>query len=82
MLLISPKGVGLEGFDCGFIGGAAFKISRELLAFTGRLDEHPDRGAILAFLDRHGVRPLYLTDRPAFDIGSGLAITEKTVSLN
>lgn len=82
VLLISPKGVGLEGFDCGFIGGAAFKISRELLAFTGRLDEHPDRGAILAFLDRHGVRPLYLTDRPAFDIGSGLAITEKTVSLN
>lgn len=80
VLLISPEGVSLEGFDCGFIGGAAFKISREVLAFTGRLDKHPDREAILSFLDRYKVEPLYLTEAPIFDIGSGLAITEKTVS--
>ena len=43
VLLISPEGVGLKGFDWGFIGGAAFKISSNILAFTGRLDEHPDR---------------------------------------
>lgn len=81
MLLISPEGVFLEGFDWGFIGGAAFKISSDTLAFTGRLDEHPDRGEILSFLDRRRVEPLYLTDAPVFDIGSGLPITEKTVSL-
>ena len=81
VLLISPKGVVLEGFDCGFIGGAAFKLSKEILAFTGRLDQHPDRGAILDFLTRHRVEPLYLTEAPMFDIGSGFAITEKTVSL-
>ena len=81
VLLISPEGVSLGGFDCGFIGGAAFKISREALAFTGRLDKHPDREAILSFLDRYKVEPLYLTESPIFDIGSGLAITEKTVSL-
>ena len=82
VLLISSEGVSLEGFYCGFIGGAAFKISREVLAFTGRLDRHPDRGAILDFLAKHKVEPLYLTDAPVFDIGSGLAITEKTVSHN
>ena len=82
VLLISPEGVSLEGFDCGFIGGAAFKISREAMAFTGRLDQHPDRGVIMNFLAKHKVEPLYLTDAPVFDIGSGLAITEKTVSHN
>lgn len=82
VLLISSEGVSLEGFYCGFIGGAAFKISREVLAFTGRLDRHPDRGAMLDFLAKHKVEPLYLTDAPVFDIGSGLAITEKTVSHN
>ena len=80
VLLISPEGVLLEGFDWGFIGGAAFKISRDVLAFTGRLERHPDRGAILDFLAKHKVEPLYLTDAPVFDIGSGLPITEKTVS--
>lgn len=81
VLLISAGGVELEGFYCGFIGGAAFKLSREVLAFTGHLDKHPDRDAILSFLDSRGVRPTYLTDRPLFDIGSGLPITETDGSL-
>lgn len=81
VLLISASGVELEGFDCGFIGGAAFKLSRETLAFTGRLNGHPDRDAILSFLDSRGVRSTYLTDRPLFDIGSGLPITETDGSL-
>lgn len=76
VLLISAEGVELDGFGCGFIGGAAFKLCTDVLAFTGRLDEHPDRAAILSFLDSHKVKPLYLTDRPIFDIGSGLPITE------
>ena len=76
VLLISAGGVVLDGFDQGFIGGAAFKISQKILAFTGHLDEHPDREAILSFLGSRGVRPLYLTERQLFDIGSGLPVTE------
>lgn len=76
VLLISAGGVVLDGFEQGFIGGAAFKTRREVLAFTGHLDKHPDRESILNFIDCHGVKPIYLTDRPLFDIGSGLPITE------
>ena len=37
--------------------------------FTGTIDRHPDRGAIIGFLHDHGVEALYLRDEPAVDIG-------------
>ena len=77
VLEIQPGSIELKGFDYGFIGGAAFKISSEKLAFTGTLDHHPDKSAILDFLEEHQVSPVFLTDIPIFDIGSAVPITEK-----
>lgn len=76
VLGIRPGFIELAGFDTGFIGGAAFRISERALAFTGRLDAHPDRADIEAFLRSRGIEPVYLTDRPAFDIGSAVPLTE------
>ena len=76
VLRIRPGYVDLPGFDTGFIGGTAFRISERALAFTGRLDAHPDRADIEAFLRSRGIEPVYLTDRPAFDIGSAVPLTE------
>ena len=76
VLRIRPGYIELEGFDTGFIGGASFKISPERLAFTGRLDAHPDVARIESFLRERGVEPVYLTDSPAFDIGSAVPLTE------
>ena len=75
VLGIRPGYIELEGFDTGFIGGASFKLSPEHLAFTGRLDAHPDRARIEDFLRERGVEPVYLTDMPAFDIGSAVPLT-------
>lgn len=75
VLGIRPGYIELEGFDTGFIGGASFKISSGRMAFTGRLDSHPDRGRIEDFLRERGVEPVYLTDSPAFDIGSAVPLT-------
>lgn len=77
VLLIKPGYFLLDGFDYGFIGGCAFKLSSRLLAFTGHIDMHPDKGRILDFLDSHSVAPIYLTPFPAFDIGGAIPITEK-----
>ena len=52
-----------------------FKLSPERMAFTGRLDLHPDRARIEAYLRGRGVEPVYLTERPAFDIGSAVPLT-------
>lgn len=75
VLGIRPGYIELEGFDTGFIGGASFKISPDRLAFTGRLDSHPDVARIKSFLRERGVEPVYLTDNPAFDIGSAVPLT-------
>ncbi len=76
VLEITPGFVELEGFDYGFIGGSAFKLSESELAFTGRLDGHPDYNRITAFLRKKGISPVFLTDSPAFDVGSVLPLTE------
>lgn len=76
-LLITPGYISLDGFDCGFIGGCSFKISDNKICFTGTLDMHPDKQRILDFLASKNVEPVFLTDRPAFDIGTAVPLTEK-----
>ena len=76
VLRIAPGAVVLDGFPYGFIGGASFKISEKNLAFTGRLDGHPDCERILSFLREREIEPLFLTQEPIFDIGSAIPILE------
>lgn len=74
VLLVEPGHIELDGFDYGFIGGATFLINEKLLAFTGTLTAHPDREKILAFLKKHHLEPVFLTDEPIFDIGGAVAL--------
>lgn len=76
VLEIASAPIELEGFSEGFIGGAAFKLAPDILAFTGRLDWHIDKAIILAFLKKHGVKPVFLSSGPIFDIGSVIPICE------
>lgn len=74
VLDITAGYVSLEGFNYGFIGGASFKLNDHTIAFTGTLDEHPDKDRILAFLESHGQNPVFLTDDPIFDIGGAIIL--------
>ena len=76
-LIITPGFVDLDGFPYGFIGGASFKLSGDKLAFTGRLDEHPDGDRILSFLHEREIEAIFLTEDAVFDIGSAIPILEK-----
>lgn len=76
-LEIRPGYIELEGFGYGFIGGASFKLSPYELAFTGRLDGHPDYNIIVDYLKARNIRPVYLSDGRAFDVGSILPLIEK-----
>lgn len=76
VLCVAPGYVSLPGFEYGFLGGSGFKLSADTLAFTGTLDEHPDKERILDFLHARGVKPVYLTDRPVFDVGSIIPLVE------
>ena len=79
VLQIEPGNIVLEGYESGFIGGAAFKISRNVLCFTGTMEllSQTDRGNILAFLRRRDIIPAFLTDLPLFDIGGAVPLLER-----
>ncbi len=75
-LLICGGFIELSGYDTGFIGGSCGKISEKRIAFTGRLERHPDETRILDFIGQLGIEVVYLTDKPVFDIGSIIPIEE------
>ena len=77
VLQIKPDGIVLQGYNYGFIGGCAFMIAGDKLAFTGQLNNIENRDEILAFLKKHSVEPIYLTDLPLFDIGGAIPIIER-----
>lgn len=77
VLRIQPGYISLPGYDTGFLGGSAFKLSADTLAFTGHLNEHPDRDNILSFIRNHGVYPAVLSGRAIYDIGSAIPVLEE-----
>lgn len=52
VLLISPGGIALPGYDIGFIGGASARIGDSLFFFGDPL-LHPDGERIMAFVQAH-----------------------------
>ena len=74
VLKISPGNINLPGYDYGFIGGSGFSIDENTIAFTGTLDYHPDKNAIISFIERQNKKIQYLTQFPLFDIGSAIRI--------
>lgn len=76
VLYLPESFVKLDGFDYGFIGGATFKISADELAFTGVIEDTIIKSKIESFLCKQNIKPIYLTDKPIFDIGSAIPLTE------
>lgn len=76
VLKIENFGIELSGFNEGFIGGASFKIAPDKLAFTGVFSNRKNNTVIEEFLQRHGITPIYLTEKPIFDIGSVIPIIQ------
>ncbi len=68
-LLVSPGGVRLDGYDCGFIGGAS-GTDEENVYFCGNTDLHPDGDKIKEFCEKHGKNAVSLSDEPLYDYGT------------
>lgn len=75
VLEICYGGVSLLDTDRGYIGGCCFKIDKDILAFTGKISNHPEYENIKSFCLNHGVFIEELSDdeRPV-DIGGGVII--------
>ncbi len=72
-LLVSPDGVSLDGYNCGFIGGASGCDGKNMY-FCGDISLHPDGDKIIEFCEAHGKTVTSLSDKALYDVGSILFI--------
>lgn len=77
ILKIDPKGIILEGYDYGFIGGCCSKLSKDKILFSGKLDALTDCDRIIEFIEKHGIEIIYATDEQVFDFGGFIPLKER-----
>ena len=70
VLLTENKGIILNGFNEGFIGGATGLLEKDLLAVNGNIKLHTDYERIKHFCLKYGVHIISLCDEPITDIGT------------
>lgn len=70
VLLISPSGISLPGYDVGFIGGATIVCGHDIFFFGDPLT-HPDGVKMVDFIRSAGFSPIPLGSMPLCDYGGG-----------
>ena len=78
-LKISPQGIALPGYGCGFIGGASFfEPSSNTVVFFGNISTHPDFDIINVFLKENGHSIKYFEEYPLTDLGGAVLIKQRS----
>ena len=68
-LLVSENGITLDGYNCGFIGGASGVCDNKVF-FCGNITKHADYDSISEFCSDHGYKVISLSDEPLYDVGT------------
>ena len=69
VLDIAQNGVYLEGYNCGFIGGASGNDGKNVF-FCGDISLHPNGKEITRFCEKHGKNAVSLSKSPLIDVGT------------
>lgn len=77
VLWIDPRDILLEGYDYGFIGGCCGLIDKQTIAFTGTIKKHRDYDKITAFLKKHHIESVYLTNGRLIDVGGIIPLKQE-----
>ncbi len=75
-LLISKGDVFLNGYNYGFIGGSAAKISENEILFFGDIQMHRDYKRIVDYLRGFGIKIIFIKNYRLTDIGGLVLLTE------
>ena len=82
LTITDSNDIGLNGYSHGLIGGCAGKIADNLIAFTGDLNKYQYGEDIRSFCNNHHVDVMSLTNKPMYDYGGILPITEITSNVD
>lgn len=69
-------GICLPPYDSGFLGGSSGLLGPGLIAFTGRIDRHPEKEKLAMYLAGQNMLCLYLAFGSAWDVGSLIPLKE------
>lgn len=75
-LYVDGSGIQLNGYSNGFIGGCAGKVSKDLLVFTGNIEQFSAYANIKDFCRNYGVELYSLSSEPLYDYGGLLPVSE------
>lgn len=73
-LKVKKGEVKLSGYDYGFIGGASVKLNEEEILFFGDIKNQKDKTAVVEFLRKYNMKPLFIKNKQLTDIGSALIL--------
>lgn len=68
VLKVTNDKILLNGYSCGFIGGTCGVLGKTI-AFTGKIEDHPDYENMKAFADNLGFDVYSLSNKPLYDYG-------------
>lgn len=72
--LTRPGGIELKGLNYGFLGGASGLLSKNRIAFSGKLESLEDGCKLIEFIKKKGFEIVYLSDEKPVDYGSILPL--------
>lgn len=75
-LFISKGSIVLKAANYGFIGGCTGKLSKNTIAFNGRIESHEDHNKIIDFINKYKMTAVELTSERLEDIGGIIPLTE------
>ncbi len=73
VLLVEKEGIELQGYDCGFIGGAS-AVFDDKVVFFGSLQGYKDGEKVRKFVEKYGKKAVELSDEKLTDIGGCIAL--------
>lgn len=76
VLLIQKAYIELKGQNYGFIGGTNGNIDKNNLAFSGSIEDHPDRDRIQDFISAKNINPIFLSKEKIVDIGTIITLNK------
>ena len=73
-LKIKKGNVRLDGYEYGFIGGASVKLNEKEILFFGEIMDNNDRNNVINFLEKYGMKAIFIENKQLHDIGSALIL--------
>ena len=70
VLLLETRGVKLDGYDYGFIGGSSGTLGDGRIVFASCIENHTEYKSISDFCVKYGKTPVSMSDEPLYDVGS------------